>query len=460
MAAEPNTGPDDTPVPTAPETTITACPGCDLIIPVPPIPDGHYLACRRCGAPISRDYPNSIDRVLTLSIAGLLIYLPALFLPLMTLSSLGIKESGNVIDTCLEFYNKKYYFVSFVMVLTAVIFPFLKLFLPFIISLCVKLNVRSRWLVTAFKPLKHLEEWGMVEVYLLGILITLIKMSGMASIDFNSGFFCFVGLVLLTIATNASLDRNLFWHLIGDKADPATIEKIDKVARYIKHNPELLLTGVTVELMRCHECGQLVTDDHPKHRVCPRCHSPVEPRISGSLSKTWALVITSILLFFPANLLPIMRVDFLGVPERSTILDGILYFLNEGSYGIGLIILTASILVPLFKIVGLIIILTSIRSGKNLFLRQKATMFRFIEFVGRWSMLDIFVVALLTVLVNFGFLTSIHSAPGATFFCMVVVATMFAALVFDPRILWDRCDPPRTSSHPDQQGNHEPPIGN
>lgn len=136
-----------------------------------------------------------------------------------------------------------------------------------------------------------------------------------------------------------------------------------------------------------------------------------------------------------------MEVSFLGVPDRSTILDGIIYFLKHGSIGIGLIILIASILVPLYKVMGLVIILISIRSGKNRHLKQKSKMFRIIEFIGRWSMLDIFVVALLSVLVDFGFLTSIHTAPGATYFCTVVVATMCAAIVFDPRILWDRCDP-------------------
>jgi paraquat-inducible protein A len=153
-----------------------------------------------------------------------------------------------------------------------------------------------------------------------------------------------------------------------------------------------------------------------------------------------------------------MRVDFLGVPDRSTILDGINYFFKEGSFGIGLIILSASILIPLFKIIGMLIILQTIRSGRNRFLKQKATMFRFIEFIGRWSMLDIFVVSLLTVLVNFGFLTSIHTAPAATFFCLVVVSTMIAALVFDPRIMWDACDP-TGSNHRDQRGKNGQPTG-
>jgi paraquat-inducible protein A len=146
---------------------------------------------------------------------------------------------------------------------------------------------------------------------------------------------------------------------------------------------------------------------------------------------------TAAILTLPANLLPIMEVDYFGVPDRSTIMDGIIYFFQEGSYGIGLVIFVASVLVPLFKIVGLVIILLSIRYRWQSWLRHKAIMFRAIEFIGRWSMLDIFVITLLCSLAQFGFLSTISAAPAALYFTGVVLSTMFAALSFDPRLLWD-----------------------
>jgi len=453
------TSPDKHNMPATPESaeethTLSACPGCDLIITVPTVPDGHYLACNRCGATISRAYNNSISRVLTLSFTGLLLYLPAIFLPLMTLSSIGIKQDGNVIDSFINFYRNGYPLVAAIVLFTAIIFPFLKLFLPFCISLCLTLNKRPPWLKPSFKFLKHLEEWGMVEVYLLGILITVIKMGAMASISYGTGFFCFIALVLLSMATTVCLDRKLFWYMIDPGISELQNKGLEQIKVKLRQDPERRLTATQAGLMQCHDCGLLVPEtgtppDSPSE--CPRCHSSVHRRTVGSIGKTWALVLTSLILFLPANTLPIMQVDFLGVPDRSTILDGILYFFKEGSYGLGLIIFAASILVPLFKMVGMLIILQTIRSGKNRFLKQKAKMFRFIEFIGRWSMLDIFVIALLTVLVNFGFLTSIHTAPAATFFCLVVVSTMIAAHVFDPRIMWDTCDPTRSN----QQGQRE-----
>ena len=123
-------------------------------------------------------------------------------------------------------------------------------------------------------------------------------------------------------------------------------------------------------------------------------------------------------------------------------MDGIIYFFHEGEYLVGGIIFMASVLVPLFKIVGLVIILLSIRYGWGTWLKHKAKMFRFIEFIGRWSFLDIFVIALLAAMIQFGILTSIAAYPAANYFTAVVITTMFAAIAFDPRILWDSCVKP------------------
>ena len=200
------------------------------------------------------------------------------------------------------------------------------------------------------------------------------------------------------------------------------------------------LTGRQSGLALCPDCHKIVVmghDDSDMPIPCPRCGANVSFRKPNSLTRTWALVLTSLVLSFPANFLPIMVVDLLGVSEYSTIMDGIIYFFKDGSYFIGGVILTASILVPCFKIIGLIIILLSIKYRWKRWLRHKTLMFRLIEFIGRWSMLDIFVIALMQVLVNFGSLTAIGAAPAATYFCGVVLATMFAAISFDPRLLWD-----------------------
>ncbi|MBU0943466.1 MAG: paraquat-inducible protein A [Proteobacteria bacterium] len=199
-------------------------------------------------------------------------------------------------------------------------------------------------------------------------------------------------------------------------------------------------TAMAAGLMRCHDCGKLVrADNAPQDALlaCPRCDASIHYRKFDAIPRSWALIITAAILLFPANLLPIMRVDFLGSQKYSTIMDGILYFFHSGEYGIGLIIFIASILVPLFKIIGMTLILLSIRFKWKTWLRHKAVMFRFIQFVGRWSMLDIFIIALMSSLVDFGTFTSTQAGPAATYLTAVVICSMFAAITFDSRLLWD-----------------------
>ncbi len=203
-------------------------------------------------------------------------------------------------------------------------------------------------------------------------------------------------------------------------------------------NPEDCLTAKAAGLALCHDCHKLVPAIGKQALPsCPRCGAAIHLRKPDSINRTWALILSSLILSFPANLLPIMEVDFLGTVDASTIMDGIIYFFQEGSYGIGLVILTASILVPCFKIIGLILILLSIHYRWQSWMRHKMLLFRIIEFIGRWSMLDIFVIALLQVLVNFGSLTTISATTAVPYFAGVVLCTMFAAITFDPRLLWD-----------------------
>ena len=200
------------------------------------------------------------------------------------------------------------------------------------------------------------------------------------------------------------------------------------------------LTARQLGLIRCHTCGKLAFDvghdGYEEH--CPRCRAHMHMRATDSLSRTWALLITAAILYVPANILPIMTVTYFGAGEPDTIMSGIILLLQMGSYPIAAVIFIASILVPLLKMVALLILLLSVQSRWLLDDRQRTRMYRAVELVGRWSMLDIFVIALLVALVNFGSIAQIVSGPGATAFGSVVVLTMLAATTFDARLIWDK----------------------
>jgi len=423
---------------------VTVCPGCDMIIATTPVkvPFDSDLVCPRCKYKVLNPKKDTLNRTLALSLTGLLLFIPAHFMLLLQLEALGFLDQGTVIDSMTAVYKQRYFFVSLMVLITAVLIPLIKLLLIFIVSLSL-VNDKFTWkLPTLFRWYCHIEEWGMTEVFLLGILITIIKMSHTADISFEIGFFSFVGLSLALVGSVFTLDKHYYWLMIEKlkRAEKNTDAK--KISQSLHVRPMQL--ALNAGLVQCHTCHKVIRYEEPEPGYvlhCPRCEGIVHKRIPNSISTTLALVLTAVVFSFPANLLPIMQVDFLGTPQKSTIMDGIIYFFQSGSLGIGLVILTASILVPVFKVVGLAILLYSIHFNRWSRLTQKSIMFRFIEFVGRWSMLDIFVIALLCALVDFGFFTRIIPAPAATFFTFVVLSTMFAAISFDPRILWDITSP-------------------
>lgn len=187
-------------------------------------------------------------------------------------------------------------------------------------------------------------------------------------------------------------------------------------------------------LALCHTCGYACDLDA---HVCPRCQSTVHPRKPNSYARTWALLIAGLILYIPANTLPVMYTSLLGSASESTIMSGVIEFWKEGSWDIAVLIFIASIAVPCLKffILGLLLITCQRRSQWAL--RERARLYRFIELIGYWSMLDVLVVALVAALVQFRALSTIEPRIGILFFGLVVVLTMLAAMTFDPRKIWD-----------------------
>jgi paraquat-inducible protein A len=197
-------------------------------------------------------------------------------------------------------------------------------------------------------------------------------------------------------------------------------------------------TAARHDLVACHSCG-LVSRYLPGRRRlrCPRCNATLHRRIPRSLSRSWAFLIAAMLLYVPANALPIMHLTSLGKTQSDTILSGVSFLLLHGMWPLALIVFIASILVPVLKIAILVYLLVSVQLRSPSRPLDRTRLYRFTEFVGRWSMVDVFVVTVLVALVHLGQLAQIEAGPGAVFFAAVVVLTMLAAKTFDPRLIWD-----------------------
>ncbi|MDR3385749.1 MAG: paraquat-inducible protein A [Rudaea sp.] len=203
------------------------------------------------------------------------------------------------------------------------------------------------------------------------------------------------------------------------------------------------MTGIVrardLHLVACTACGLLCRGAHDRAaHGCPRCGARLHVRKPDSIGRTWALLIASVILYVPANVLPVMHTGALFAGrETHTILGGIVELWNTGSWDLALIVFVASVVVPILKMIGLSLLALSARQKTPWRPRQCATLYRMIEAVGHWSMLDVFVVALLVALVDFGNLAEVLPGPGIVAFGAVVVLTMLASASFDPRLIWD-----------------------
>jgi paraquat-inducible protein A len=190
-------------------------------------------------------------------------------------------------------------------------------------------------------------------------------------------------------------------------------------------------------LIGCHVCGLVCRQTSRQDSACPRCGSALERRKPDSVARTWALLIAAFMVYIPANVLPIMRTVSPGDIDDNTILTGIVELWDKGSQELAIIVFTASIVVPMLKFLVLGTLLICVQRGSKWAQPQRARLYRLVELIGHWSMLDVFVVAILTALVRFSLLSSVEPLPGVIFFGLTVVLTMFAALSFDPRMTWD-----------------------
>ena len=195
------------------------------------------------------------------------------------------------------------------------------------------------------------------------------------------------------------------------------------------------LTALQAGLASCHVCGKLQA--YAAGRRCQRCGSRLYQRKPFSKQRSWAFLLTGLILYLPANLYPIMTTTQLGVTDENTIISGVILLWSMESYPVAVIVFVASIVIPLLKFLVIGLLLLSISSGHSGRLSQQTRLFRFIEYIGPWSMIDVFVVILLVALIQFGGIATVLPGPAAMAFAGMVVATMLAAISFDTRMLWD-----------------------
>jgi paraquat-inducible protein A len=399
------------------------CHECDLPHARVPVERGRRATCVRCGAGLYKAESQTLDRPLALALAGMVLFAAANFCPFLTFEMEGREQSNSLISGSIEFWNAGYWELATLVFLASICLPFLSLALILYVLVPLHRGAVPWKAARATRAVLAMRPWAMMEVYLLGVLVAIVKLTDFADIALQPGFYAFVALIVAVTATNAALHPEALWQRIGSDTggEPA-------------HGDDDALTG-------CHDCGHVLRRAATRHGDrCPRCEARLHHRKPDSLSRTWALLIASVIFYVPANIYPIMTVISFGQGSPDTILSGVIHLIEADQWPIALLVFFASIFVPMLKITMIAFLLISVHIGTSWRPRERTAAYRLTEFIGRWSMIDIFMISILVALVKLDAIATIEAGPGAVAFAAVVVLTMLSAMSFDPRLIWDRVE--------------------
>lgn len=369
-----------------PHDALTECLECGLLQRIPALPAGGVARCARCGCALHRDRPDSLNRTLALTLAGVVLYIVANAFPFLSFEMQGQATTTTLITGVIDLYRAGDWPIAAVVLFTSLLAPGLQLLLLMLVLVPLALSRMPPWLPRLFRWIRTLTPWGMMDVFLLGILVSVVKLAEMATIVPGTSLFAFGALILVLAAAQSSLDPELVWSrvsLAGSRVGPVG-----------RDTPHIAcdVCELVVAVPRGCEGGERLR--------CPRCSDLLHRRKPASLQRTLALVIAAVVCYVPANLLPIMTVTSLGRSQSDTIMSGVIFLLTHGMWPLAVVVFVASVFVPLLKLLILVFLLVSVQLRSAWRPRDRTRLYRMTEAIGRWSMVDVYVVTILVALVR------------------------------------------------------------
>lgn len=414
--------PDPTqPVPCCPlgVPNLAGCPDCGLLQRLPASLPRHATAdCRRCDAVLRRPQRDPRGWPLALALATLVLYLVAISLPLLRIDVRGRVIETTLLSLPLAFDRYDFWLLAAVTAATAVVLPLLRISALVVVLGGLRLQNPPRWLHRVYRTQLVVRQWAMVEVFLLGVFVAYTRLVTLAVVEVGPALWLLGAVMLTLVAADVAQDEATVWDALEARGAVAADRPLE--------GPSLIA---------CSGCG-LISQAHTTDR-CPRCATRLRWRHGGSVRRSWALLLTAAILYVPANIYPVMTVTYIGRTTPHTILGGAEDLVTAGLWPLAILVFAASIVVPVLKLAGMGILLVAARRGAPRRLRDLMRLYRIVDAIGRWSMIDVFMLATLVGLVQAGVLATIRPGLGAVAFAGVVVLTMLAASGFDPRLIGD-----------------------
>jgi paraquat-inducible protein A len=432
---------------------LIVCHECDLLFRKPSAAKGRRAACSRCGAGLTA-LPGSalsLDWICAVTLAALIAFCIAQSFPVIEMRANGMTSEATLFGAVRSLWSGNMCVVAVMVFCSAVLFPLIELLALLYVLVPLRLGKLPPRFNVMVRLVQLVRPWGMVEVFMLGVLVTIVKMVSIAQVIPGPGLFA-LGTLTIMLGLVASFDPSGLWAIRDEirrsrMADVRWSRVSTGRGRFTrplgerKAGSSPAITARRAGVVGCHACGLVQTRiERQVHQRCSRCQHVLHERRPDSLTRTASLLLAAAIAYIPANLLPIMHASSVGGSEDDTILGGVAYFWASGDWPLAVVVFVASVLVPVLKLVVLTLLTVAARRGSGWRARERATLYRIVERIGRWSMLDVFVVALTVTLVHFGSLAVITAGPAALAFGSVVILTMLASHQFDPRLIWDNVD--------------------
>ncbi|QIZ47401.1 membrane integrity lipid transport subunit YebS [Dickeya zeae] len=399
------------------------CPQCDQPFMLPRLKRHQHGHCPRCAAHLASGRDWSISRLVSMAIAMLVLMPFAYTEPLLNIRLLGVSINASLLEGIWQMTRQGHPVTASIVAFCTIGAPLTLVFALLYLFFAPRVGMNLRPVLLLFERLK---EWVMLDVYLVGLAVASIKVREFSEVLPGNGLLAFLVLMALSLLTLIHLNAEQLWQRYYPQRDPHP--QRDPQRDQQRANP------ASAEALVCLSCHFTAQPDHQGR--CRRCHVPLTPRRPYSLQKSWSALISAVILLLPANLMPISIIYVNGVRREDTIFSGIMS-LATSNVPVALVVFIASILVPFSKVIITTFLLVSIhfrmKTGRMLRMR----LLRLMAWIGRWSMLDLFVIALTMSLVNRDQLLAFTMGPAALYFGAAVILTILSVEWLDSRLIWD-----------------------
>jgi paraquat-inducible protein A len=389
------------------------CRNCGLRQVQLPVERRDVVSCSRCKTQLEHSAGKSLNATLACCAAIMLLLIPAWTAPFLTTSALGATRTSILPMSVSVVWRDGSPVLALTVCLFVLAFPLIRFGALTGVLLALRLKIRPPWLIPAFRLCNALQVWAMLDVFLLGLMVAYFRLRSSLYVSLGAGAVCFICAGVLSLVVRATLDKSQVWRLIGPDSG-----------------------SIRAPSMVCLSCA-LVMPRADEPQICPRCGATVTARKRNSYARSMALLLAAGLMYLPANIYPIATIPIDLKPTSYTVLGGVIDLVKSDLLGLAALVFTASFTIPLLKMLGLAWCASSALCGSCGSLVGKTRIYRIVEEIGRWSMVDPLTIACFVPVLQFNALIDGHAEPAVVPFSAVVILTTLAVQLFDPRKMWD-----------------------